>query len=455
MPAVTMNQVKKFKSCNVFGKSQSTESSLSSSSIRQQIQHLLRDRARFQGKASANGGSSSANENARLNTGTPGTPEEVTTASSFSHQSEAFRRASETLSGLPVSGGESFSRFQVTQQTGHCPHNMAPAKPKKLDKRHLPFLNRSKSVPVSDRCGQSKIDRSLSVSGNGSSAESISESLNINPTQTGASSLLSENNGVSFVSTADTATTSPSSLPSPPGYEEAVKMRRVDLSLVSNTSLNSVNPSSEIGLAGSSSEARVQKAIPVSGIRDPVAKRNTDSVLESLPIELEINKGHSKNASSNSCGISGSDTSRLHAEGEQFYSCHYRNREQHRSTIPIFKPLPKVSSNCCVEPEESDLECLHSTSTEIGGLDNAPGRVDYLSNRTSRQLSFGLGSISHLATILTVQGGANELMNGQSTSLNQRHNRSTPSTSVSSAAAILTQSCRSQAPSRLRMETSV
>lgn len=454
-PTVMMNKVKKFKSCNVLENIESSDLLLRSGSFRYHVRQLVRERGRQQTKTTlslshCNIPGSLINENVIQNTCSIGTSEGLTSAS------VCYYHCIETPNIGTLSCDGAISRLDEAR-CNDLDVQIITSMRSNLPNRHLRSpLRLSKSGPVSDSTGLDILNQIPPLPVHGSSVESLSNIPAVNSPPTPFNSECYNVNKRIFPRTPTTSP--PKSTPSsPPAYEEAIKMRQISPSLISQPALISVGQAAEIGFTGKSSSVLSAPSRTVTTARPGRDdKGSTNVVLVARSIDSEIDSGESAQLSEINNGDSKDNNCHLqptsNLEGGKCNTNLLASRHLQQQLLSNkLKPLPRVSQIVHSDAEDSDIGCLHGTHSEFIDSDNVPGSAAYLSNRTSQLRSFQIGSISSLAASLIAQDGISD----PATSLNQRLNRSTPSASVSSTAVTQSRASRLRTCSGKRMETSV
>lgn len=454
-PTVMMNKVKKFKSCNVLENIESSDLLLRSGSFRYHVRQLVRERGRQQTKTTlslshCNIPGSLSNENVIQNNCSIGTSEGLTSASI------CYYHCIETPNIGTLSCDGAISRLNEAR-CNDLDVQIITSMRSNLPNRHLRSpLRLSKSGPVSDSTGLDILNQIPPLPVHGSSVESLSNIPAVNSPPTPFNSECYNVNKRIFPRTPTTSP--PKSTPSsPPAYEEAIKMRQISPSLISQPALISVGQAAEIGFTGKSSSVLSAPSTTVTTARPGRDdKGSTNVVLVAGSIDSEIDSGESAQLSEINNGDSKDNNCHLqptsNLEGGKCNTNLLASRHLQQQLLSNkLKPLPRVSQIVHSDAEDSDIGCLHGTHSEFIDSDNVPGSAAYLSNRTSQLRSFQIGSISSLAASLIAQDGISD----PATSLNQRLNRSTPSASVSSTAVTQSRASRLRTCSGNRMETSV
>ncbi|CAG5118579.1 unnamed protein product, partial [Candidula unifasciata] len=459
-PTVMMNQVKKFKSCNVLENVESTDPSLQSGSFRYHVRQLMRERGKKQAKTAislSHGNISGflSNENVRRNRYSIDTSNGVTSSVCNYHSIEPSNMTSAFSNGASsktTSGSVEARCYDPDVQT------VTSLGPKLINKHPKSPLSRSKSVPDSDSSQRYILSHIPYLHRDKPPLESISNSsdihqvLNSNPTSSNY-----EGYNKNIFSRTTTAPIFPTTPPSPPAYEEAIKMRQIFPAFLPKSALNSVDQAAEIGFTeNSSSELPMSNMAVTRARRGHGDKGNTDLVRLEGPIDSEIDIGKSEQSSERQVDDSREVVYHLHtstnSEEEKRYSnSHFTRHRNDQQQSNKLKALPKVSKITHTGADDSDTECLHGTYSDLGNFDTVPSSDDCLSNRASQQRTFGIGSISRLAVSVIAQDG----MCDPTGSLNQSLNSGTQSPSVSKSAITQARTSGLDSFCRHRMETSV
>ncbi|XP_059161138.1 uncharacterized protein LOC131944488 isoform X2 [Physella acuta] len=362
-PTVTMNQVKKFKSCSAFVKSDSSEGS--SGSIRQQIQQLLRDRGRLQRKT--NGASSFSvsalsmvNGNVRFNVGTPVSPDDTSMSYSLSCYSVASSRTNDVSTEAAVTSAGARPERAKSSTSGGKTQRV---------KQVTGIMNRSKSVPGSD----SDIVHILRKHHPGDSNGSRQSLAHSNPIPIPGCSR-------AVRPSTSTPVTHPSSFtaitpPSPPSYEDAIMMRRITSPRPPSTApLTPITTLSEIELTWDSPLAVSKGEITIKGPclagGEITAARpwldeqqNTGPQLGSLTqiaIDTALSSTHSGHGLSR---VSTHEPAVIETSQASTSQADVQHSPPTRR-LPTLKPLPKVNApRNYSDSEDSDSECLPMTSS--------------------------------------------------------------------------------------------
>lgn len=466
-PTVTMNRVKKFKSCSAF--SESTDSAANSGTVRHQIQQLLRDKSKLHQKRATRSQFnlsqlSLGNGSVRFNVGTPVTPEDVTVSSSFSCHSMTSR-INETLSEALELGEAFTSRIQPREHDLHDVNTCKQAGSKVKGTPLLGAVSRSRSVPEPERRVQDNLDYIPMMP---------KTDFPTKPeTGTPDLSLISNTYPLSLapVIDADVATTtavpttiySPTTPPAPPDYDQAIKMRRITVSSISRFPSVSTKPPAKLELTRNSLTGEEVLDSEAQGLAD--SKPSIDSVLDAMPAGSGINKAqtaHSPGSSFTSADISSLGSPRvattMELEEHQYYTQdfqhvphqeHQRNRQQ-----ATLKMLPKVNT-FCVESDDSDKECLHCSHSELHSMKNVHSTDSNIPFSTSQAVSFRNGSVYNSAATLHEQFNLTDAFDEEIHSPNHvRDDRLQQGTESADPACSVQNFC-SPTTSGSRMETSV
>ncbi|KAK0056099.1 transmembrane protein 151B, partial [Biomphalaria pfeifferi] len=450
-PAVTMNQVKRFKSCSAFVKSESTESALGNSTVRHQIQQLLRDRHRLQNKMAGNSSSSisgisMANGNVRFNVGTPVSPDDTSLSQSFScHSVASFRGIAITPSDV---GAATSSRASRPRYQTKCSQGVVKSKKSNNKTQTFGSIIRSKSVP-----------------GSAQGPHDLASSFRSHPIDSSSEASTSSDSGHRFVHSQVIPSsktqmlkqlTGPvmTGLPSPPSYDVAIRMKRITspcrAQLITAAPASLPNTQGEIRLAEFSLAPRMKREIPVTvslGFHD--RKHSTDLITSVQPAGQQIDNDLSEitflGAVGNNSygGVETQSVSHVPTTlniqqppiDQSSLIQHAPNQLSPRPFPPPLKSLPKVCiPNVPSDSDESDSDYLPSAASELGSLENVQFEDDQV--RISQTLQETEGSIDRAQGY--TPGPAQERL----TLLNRSVERNTPSTSVASAAVALASSHR-------------
>ncbi|KAH9507230.1 hypothetical protein Btru_056678 [Bulinus truncatus] len=459
-PAVTMNQVKKFKSCSAFGKSSSTESALmNSGTVRHQLQQLMRERHRLQGKISRNSslsisGISIANGNVRFSVGTPVSPDDSAISHSFSCHSVTSAR---DMCATPGDGCAVIAIEASTQQPrSKCPVNYSQnmtkaAKCNKYQNQSFGSIIRSKSVPGSAMGAQSLVNNTRSIPIDSPSDASASSDI-------GPCFIPSQPIPIPKAQMTRQDAIPVTDRPSPPSYDVAIRMKTITspcrAQLIAAVPEIPPNTHAEIGLAELSPSSWARREIYVTGSRVfHDRKQSTDSISSVQPAGQTIDNDLSEVSASAAVGDypnsapdtgnvvqSSSETCDQHLPNSQYSPAQGVSKSQQlspRPSLPPLKSLPKVCiPNIPSESEDSDSECIHSAVSELGSLENVS-----LEEEQAMMARAAPGSQCLAADPAAARRNAAELMTLEPMTLTTgTRERGTPSTSVASAAVALVHS---------------
>ncbi|GFO04848.1 transmembrane protein 151b [Plakobranchus ocellatus] len=480
-PAVTMNRVKRFKSCGTFAGTDFVEEAANSTTVRQQIQQLLRDRGhlhRHKGRSSHSiSGLSLSNGRARFSVGTPGTPDERVISPTFStYSAVSYRPGSAQAEFEPALCIDMSRRSEmgrgIAQRSKRYvrPHSVAldvPINEIVSNREVIVRPNETLNNVCSSTGATNGLDFSSSTSVNSPRAQTASTE----PRRPGSASFpFSRQGSVSFERMASPPVPVPLTPTSPPLYVDAIMMQRISSPACHQSSSLSQAPSGplEIGLAdhyrrepsaliecpnsfqghsdsldndmGASSNFRKHRPLVV-GRDHTVVECDSDNCGDELTAaqfsltqppsspthhrgnqaskrELKQNKPHEKLSHP-----------RQHPQSQPAQQ--EKQQQQHYIGAPnplaMLKPLPKVSSTICDDSEDSYSDCLHGSCPETASLQNVPFQNERLSSGDRRPRSAQRRSISDRPP---------------SPPLPPPHLRdnSDPSSAVSTAAAALTRS---------------
>lgn len=397
-PTVMMNRVKKFKSCSAFGITECPDTGTPRTSVRQQIQQLLRDGPRLQRKRGTTSqfsisSLSLGNGNVRFHIGTPGTPEDWVISRSFSSHSVASSRIQDRRhAAVEDDNDASIENFPRYEHLGeNFSNRIRPSRLQANDCLQSNVINIVKSARPPDihdlhnleQCpARSHVFRDAPINTIRYSSQVTSHTQPSHPPMPGQAS---------GVCAAATTTTTPPTPSSPPHYEEAITMRRL--------TSPSITVNTEIQLTGHLHSRSASHHLGVPPSND---QHHHDHFL-ALSLKVDIDAGDSFHlfcTSGNKEDTANTTSSRTSGEeclsgGPPRYSHHnqhHRNQQHHHhSQQLLLKTLPKVSNLICIEPEDSDSGCLHTTVSEPEDSENILPRNGYLQ---SSNLHPGDGSMS-------------------------------------------------------------
>ena len=495
-PAVTMNRVKRFRSCGTFAKADSIEEAPGPGTVRQQVQQLLRDRGRLQrnkGRSSysVSGLSLSNGRAARFSVGTPGTPDDRVISPTFSTYSTISCRPGSGQGDVdPTSSNDNSVRSDFYRSNrgsrGYVrPHSVA------LDSSvHRIATNND----IAARSDEVVTGRSVSSSGDvylsGDNSSRTVEIGRDSRRRRNAPLPFSRENSVNFERVVAQVVPSPTSPASPPQYENAIMMKPISSS--SRTENNGTaapsDRTSAIRLSGAprrdlrrsngrlfNSPVPMDDSSPIERPRSETsvhiataaARLPSQHALSSnlsptfqayhfIPQQYQPQPQHTIHEAQQSHdhqylphqkqdkqqeNQQTHDQQKHHQKQKQKLRHQQEQQEQQQITptpVATLKALPKVSSTVCAESDDSDSECLHSSRPETGRLQNVPFGNEYLSRGARLPRSAEpRGSIAQSA------GPLDGPMSSQSPVL-PPHLRegSIPSTAVSTTAASLASSGR-------------
>ena len=480
-PAVTMNRVKRFRSCGTFAKADSVEENPGSGTVRQQVQQLFRDRGHLQrhkGRStySVSGLSLCNGRAARFSVGTPGTPDDRVISPTFSTYSAMYYRpGSGHGEDDPASSNDNTVRSELYRSNRGSRGSVRPH-----------------SVAVDAPVGRISVNNEFSMGPNGLAATSVNSSGDVftggdnNPPRTielghdsrrrrNVSLPFSRENSLNFERVVAEVVPSPTSPVSPPQYENAIMMKPIP---VSKRAENKPTPRpldrpSVIRLSGHfrheprSTAGRLLNSPVQLGDCSPIDRPRSETTVHTTTAAACAGSQHvlPNNLSPATPNIHDnaqqpqhhrrllhedqhSNHSQQQEQQQQMHKqqqnqpCQHQHEQEKLTPTPVapFKALPKVSSTAYAESDDSDSECLHSSRSETASGQNVPFGNECLSRGARFLRSLGRGPIEYPA------GSQNDTVSIHSPLL-PPHLRegSVPSTAVSTTAATLATSSRASA----------